>query len=186
MRSQVKLPSLCRMAWQSRSRWTCNEHVIQVANTGDPVKLRIRLALLKTWAILFLAFAGFLVIGLFVGEYYLGLANAYPGYDLKMFFQDAVHTTRYLTWSQVFFNFDAVVSNLLHDVLIAFFLAGVYLHFMPRRDHGSPARAWRRELAVGVPVLAIIVISLLGASGLFGYQEAGVEGRLLLVQGLDD
>ncbi|MHA1679539.1 MAG: hypothetical protein ACTSUE_00935 [Promethearchaeota archaeon] len=153
-----------------------------------------------TWSILFIVFAIALVPLLFVAEWFLCIANAYPEFDMEMFLFDHVHTLQYLSWSQIFFDFDNVMAEIPYDLMVALFLTGIFLLVLHKDHDGKQItmpRMGKGEFFKKVIVrnkgfyfiivaLAILITSWLGSRGLFGYQEAGADGRPLFFAGLDE
>ncbi|MHA1792600.1 MAG: hypothetical protein ACTSVI_08145 [Promethearchaeota archaeon] len=157
-----------------------------------------RLSVANIWANIYLIFGIFIIILLLFAEYFTGLAQAYPGYNIEMFFNDPVHTRRYLTWSQIFFNFDEVLATMPQDIILSFFLAGIYLSILPpldtKQERVLKLNIWNK---ISIPVtrraallfllsLLLFIISLLGSLGLFGYQEKISLWRPVFFIGVDN
>ena len=159
----------------------------------------------NAWAVIYVAFAGFLVLMLLVVDYIINRSDAYPGYDLDMFWFGP-HLPFYLTWPEILFNWDAVVAEMPYDIMGALFMAGFAVMFIrsgneaaaggsiPRlmsNANGSVATRVSRivrdpAFAPMVVAGAIVAVAFIGSAGAYGYQIPGLAGTPIFLTGLDD
>ncbi|MHA1700631.1 MAG: hypothetical protein ACTSWN_17470 [Promethearchaeota archaeon] len=161
------------------------------------MKLSTRLKLARVWSLIYIAFAGIIITGLLIIEYYNGVLGAYPGYDIQMYLTADVHTSRYLTWADLVFNVDNMAAEFLYDIITSLFLGGFYLSMIsiagtPDKNQSGTSETkklesdQKRGLIFLSVALAILIFGLLGSAGLYGYQEKGLDERLIFFSGLND
>jgi uncharacterized membrane protein YhaH (DUF805 family) len=159
----------------------------------------------SAWAVIYVVFAGFLVLMLLVVDYIINHADTYPGYDLNMFWFGP-HLPFYLTWPEILFNWDAVVGEMPYDIMGALFMAGFAVTFIRSNNEaalvGSIPRVMSNEKVsvvtrvsriardpAFIPLVvagAIVAIAFIGSAGPYGYQFPGLDGVPIFFTGLDD